>query len=109
MQAIFILIRLPFYCIGIAILTVFGVVLGLPISFFWVVILPPLWVIFAVPFMLVISALSNDVKEFNDFLHNSVTRWWKEIVEGPVDFLDNYAGMTKWLFGVKKESRLEES
>lgn len=103
MQAIFILIRFPFYCVGIILFTVLGVPFGLLIGFYWILILPPLWLLFVVPFVLVISAFENNAKEFKEFFSSSVTRWWEKIAKAPTDFLEVYAAMTKWLLGVKHD------
>jgi hypothetical protein len=107
--AIFVAIRLPFYILGVVILTAVCIPLGLGLAclfaVYWILILPPLWLTFAVPFRLVSSALSNDATGFSRFIQQSVTKWQREIADAPealTEFSALYRNMTRWLLGTPK-------
>ena len=106
MDAIFFLIRLPFFISGVVLWAAVGyvaVVIAVVIGVFVVCIALPLWLVILLPGSVVVAALSNDSKAVASFLRwtwddiiGEASKWLRATV---LDYFRSYSAMGKWLVG----------
>ncbi|PWU21323.1 MAG: hypothetical protein C5B50_01975 [Verrucomicrobia bacterium] len=98
MDALFTLIRLPFFLIGIFLATWWMVICGV-IAIPVILILHPLVFVFCIPFVVLWSALSNDTHLWERWSKEKIQGWQKLIEDMLNTPFKTYRGLFRWLIG----------
>jgi hypothetical protein len=97
MNAIFILIRLPIFLIGFALLTAWSI-LSIPIYFVFKLFFQPFfWIILFLPLNFLKAAFKNDINVFTSFITSSIKKWGEQIKEMLGDYEKSYKSLGSWL------------
>jgi hypothetical protein len=108
MDMIFLLLRLPFFLLGIAGLLWVGALvaaLALGLGPYAVIFVVGFWLLVLVPVNFLLAAFKNDFEHFQSFLRDSVL-WVKKLVDQVWPYIRNYFTcfqiLLNWLMGGTK-------
>ena len=103
MEIIFLLIRLPFFLIGLILLTA----LCIGCSLFWVgyrfIVQPLPFILVLVPIKFLESAFANNFDILTSYIRVAVKKWKEEIAEDLKDVVRIYSKLSSWLFHGSRE------
>lgn len=103
MEPIFFLIRLPVFLLGLVLFTLLVFVITPFAAVWWFFIVPPLWLIFVVPFKFLEAAFKNRLDVFTSYIEKAVSDWGKKISDNIAGTWGTYEEMGNWLIHGSKD------
>jgi len=101
MEAIFFIIRFPFFLLGLPFLILWHFIFALLCTIVWLI--SPIVFVVIFPFKFLSAAFSNNAREFTDWFGNAVRDWIKRPLAVDAWFtLDHYDGLWNWLVNGSK-------
>ena len=102
MKFFFVLIRLPFFIIGVWLWTAFCCIVYPPYYLWFLVFAPVFRVVFVLPFVFISAALTNDPERVNSYL-KMIPEKWNESLSSIAEIFGLYEVMWRWFIGQKAE------
>jgi hypothetical protein len=101
MEAIFFLIRFPFFLLGLPFVILWHFIFALLCTIVWLI--SPIVFVVIFPFKFLSAAFSNNAREFTDWVGNAVRDWTKRPLAVDAWFtLYHYEGLWNWLVNGSK-------
>lgn len=108
MEAAFVLVRLPFFLVAAFVIADVSCIALFAMTFYWLLILPPFWLVVLVPLQFLKAAFSNRPMLFVGYISASINYWWRSIVESPRGVIEVvpllFGPLWRWLNGGPAQS-----